>query len=95
MIEIEADEIVLCACGSDLAVTFPTPRLALCAGCAADLERLEAWARANGWKALHLTDWILGPEGEAGWQTFLRHPGNAHLWPLALAKAGLASGAGV
>lgn len=90
MIEIEADELTMCACGNDLAVAFPTKRLALCVGCAADLERLEAWARAHNWKALQLTGWIMGPGDEQGWQVFLRYPGNAALWPLALRKAGLA-----
>ena len=87
MIEIEADEIVLCACGNDLVEDGSR----LCAGCAAAKTRLLAWAEAKGWPRLELQPGVAIAEGEPYWRLFLGFWGNALLWPLAARKAGFAS----
>ena len=86
----EVDELALCPCGTDLAAYGP-----LCATCAAGQKRLLAWAEAKGWPRLELQPGVAIAEGEHYWQVFLGYPSNVTLWPLALRKAGLASGANV
>ena len=87
MIELEVDELALCACGNDLAA----PGTPLCASCAGEQEKLLAWAEQKGWPRLQLRPYLAIAEGEDCWRAFLGYPeANAKHWPEARKKAGIA-----